>query len=196
VQSGLPIEGFTYGKQPARTGAANDKAANDVVYKTLDGEWMVFNIGSSYHKVACMAGLGDDPDFAPPLNFLARNDPRAPKFLAAITEFIASRTLDENAQAFADAGLPMNVVMTYERMKNNSHYQARGIIEQWHDPIEDEEVKGIGIVPRFQRYPGQIFRCSPTYGMDNEDILAELGYSEAEISDLYEKEVISNKMEK
>jgi len=190
IQSGYSIEGFTYGKQPARTGAADAKAANDVTYRTKEGEWLVLNIGSLYYNVAEIIGLADEPDYAPPLKFIARNEPKSEKFLSTLHKFIGEHTLEENMEIFGKGRLPVNMVMTYDKMVKHPHYLARETVLEWYDPIADEKVKGIGIVPKFKNNPGQIFRGSPTYGMDNEDVLSDLGYSEEEIKSLYEKEII------
>lgn len=196
VQSGLPIEGFTYGKQPARTGGANDKAANDVLYRTKEGEWVVLNIGSFYYNVAQVIGLANDPDYAPPLKFIGRTEPKAERFLSTLHQFIGEHTLEENMKIFNDANLPINMVMTYDKMAQHSQYLARETIQEWYDPIGDENIKGIGVVPKFKNNPGQIFRGSPTYGMDNEDVLADLGYTPEEIKNLYEAEVINKTIKK
>jgi crotonobetainyl-CoA:carnitine CoA-transferase CaiB-like acyl-CoA transferase len=51
-------------------------------------------------------------------------------------------------------------------------------------------LKGVGPVPKIKNHPGKIWRGAPLYGMDGEDILKELGYSQDEIDSLYEKKVI------
>jgi L-carnitine CoA-transferase len=51
-------------------------------------------------------------------------------------------------------------------------------------------MKGINTIPKFKNNPGQIYRGGPTYGMDNEDILRELGYSDDDTAKMYETGVI------
>ncbi|HWQ76667.1 MAG TPA: CoA transferase [Syntrophomonas sp.] len=192
VQAGHSLEGFTDGVQPVRNGNADAKAATDVVYRTKDSQWVIITVVIPSKAYIDLIGLGEDPDFNP-AGFVARGEARAPKYEQAVRDFAASHTLDEVLRLLGSIKVGCSPVMTYEMMKNNSHYQARDTISKWYDPVTNAEVQGIGTVPKFKHKPGQIFRGSPTYGMDNEDILEELGYSATEIQDLYAKKVIVKK---
>lgn len=81
-------------------------------------------------------------------------------------------------------------VMTYDLIKDNSHYQARKTIIEWYDPATDSTMQGITPIPRFKNNPAKIFRGSPTLGMDNEEVLTEIGYTSDEIASLLEKGVL------
>lgn len=190
VQAGNAIEGFTHGKQPPRTGTGDPTGANDVLYKTKDNAWLVLT-GLFNDKLISLLDLNGDPDFAAPVGFIRRNEPRAEKFLKAVTKFVGERESNELVGIFSGIGVGCSMVMTYDKMVSHPHYLARESVLEWFDPISNENVKGIGVFPKFQNNPGQVFRGSPTYGMDNEDILTELGYSEDEIKNLYEKSVLN-----
>jgi L-carnitine CoA-transferase len=45
-------------------------------------------------------------------------------------------------------------------------------------------VKGVGIVPKFVRNPGRIWRPMPSLGMDTEAVLREAGWTPEQIADL------------
>ena len=49
------------------------------------------------------------------------------------------------------------------------------------------------LLPQMANRPGQVWRAAPSMGMDNEEILGELGYSEEEIARLYENGVINKR---
>ena len=86
--------------------------------------------------------------------------------------------------------LPCSVIMSYELMKENPHYQARGTFTTWHDDNKGKDIMGVNCIPFFKNNPSQIFRGGPIYGADNEGILSELGYSQEQIDSLYQSEVI------
>ena len=50
--------------------------------------------------------------------------------------------------------------------------------------------KSVRPTPYFKRDTSQIRRGTPILGMDNEDLLEEVGYSAEEIASLYEQGVI------
>jgi L-carnitine CoA-transferase len=111
-------------------------------------------------------------------------------FLGAILKFCADRTGDEAAAAMLAAGLPVSKCNTYEDLENDPHVQLREDIEEW-EAFTGEKIRSFGIVPKFKNYPGKRWRPSPWQGMDNEDILSELGYSSEEIQAFYDKKVIT-----
>ncbi len=75
------------------------------------------------------------------------------------------------------AGIPCSPIMSAQNAAEDAHYQARGVHIEW----DDEQVgrlKGTGVVPRFSKTPGKIWRGSAAPGADNARIFGELlGYS-------------------
>ena len=86
-------------------------------------------------------------------------------------------------------GVPCSIILNVEMAENNSHYKARGVFAEWDDP-QYGKVKGVDILPKFQKAPGKIWRGAPLYGQDNSDVLTEFGYTQEEIDELYEKRVV------
>jgi L-carnitine CoA-transferase len=79
--------------------------------------------------------------------------------------------------------------MTYAMMEEDEHYIARETFIEW-DSVKGEKIRGVAPVPRYKNNPQVIWRGCPSIGMDNEDILEEIGYNQEEIAKLYEKGVI------
>ena len=49
----------------------------------------------------------------------------------------------------------------------------------------ETQIPGVNIVPKAKNNPGQIWRGTPNIGMDNEDILEELGISKEIVEKMY-----------
>ena len=108
---------------------------------------------------------------------------------AKVKELCDTHDAIEVENILCGMGVPCSRVMTYEMMETQPHYVARHTIKEW-DAVDGRHLKGVALVPAVTNNPGQIWRGCPTIGMDNEDILSDLGYDKAEIAKLYESGVI------
>ncbi|WP_425804085.1 CoA transferase [Desulfitobacterium sp. Sab5] len=193
LQGNFLTEGINNGQQPPRMGNKDLKSALENVQKCKDGNWVMLALGGTavLRRVEELWGLADDPDFAEPHGVVFKSDgPRAEKFVKAAVEFCQSHTAEEVDRILNAHQIPCSVIMTYEMMLDNPQYKARETITEWHDPITDRRVKGVGPIPKFKNNPSRIFRGGATYGMDNEDVLSEFGFSEEEIQYFYETKTI------
>ena len=194
IQADYLTNGLNYGIQAPRMGIyGNSVCALPNVQICGDGNYVMTAIGgvSNFVKLEKLLGLEGDPDFAEPHAVINKSDgPRAEKIVEAMNKYCMARTAEQVNDEFNALKLPCSVIMTYEMMKKKSHYLARGTFTTWHDDNKDKDLMGVNCIPFFKNNPSQIFRGGPVYGADNEDILGELGYSEAEIADMYSKEVI------
>lgn len=131
-----------------------------------------------------------------PDNLMAiyKGTPGAPVFSDAVEKFCSEHTAKEVEDAFWPAGIPCCRVMDYEDMIDHPHYLKRGSFVQWEavegSPYEGQTITGVASPLRFKNNPTKIWRGCPTQGMDNDDILADAGYSEEEIAELYSKKVV------
>lgn len=194
IQADYLMNGLNKGIQAPRMGIfGNTVCALPNVQRCKDGNYIMTGIGGVpvFRNLEKLLGLEGDPDFAEPHSKIDRDEhPRSDKIVGAMSQFCASHTAVEANDILNKLDIPCSVVMTYEMMKNHPHYLARETFTSWQDPITGHEMKGINLIPKFSKNPGQIFRGGPTYGMDNEDILRELGYSDAETARMYETGVI------
>lgn len=116
---------------------------------------------------------------------VALHSPGAPVFDSAIEAYAAEHTAAQFAEDMSRVGIPCSVVMNYEMMENHPHYLARNTWVEW-DTVDGKTVKGVTSVPRFANNPSQIWRGCPSQGMDNDDILEEIGFTAQEIEKMYE----------
>lgn len=61
---------------------------------------------------------------------------------------------------------------------------------EWDDPMLGH-VTGLGLLSKFKNHPSEIWRGAPLFGMDNRDILTDLGYSKEEIDDYYSRGILN-----
>lgn len=73
--------------------------------------------------------------------------------------------------------------MNYDEMVEDPHFKARGTFIEWDDPCLGERMTGVRPTPCFANNPSKIWRGTPVLGMDNEDLLEEIGYTGEEIAD-------------
>ena len=107
-------------------------------------------------------------------------------------EYFEYKTAEEAEQRLTEVGIPCSLLMDFEKMENHPHYLARECFMEW--PIlSGEKFKGTTIIPLFKNNPGQVWRGTPTTGLDNEEVLHDLGLSDDAIRALYEQKVIAKK---
>lgn len=199
IQGNFLVDALNGGKQPERTGEyGNTLTIMPNVMRCGDGNYVSLGIGGAAvcKRLEDLLGLTGDPDFeSPHAGFKKADGPRAQKAYDAMVKFCSERSAEEVNNELNAIKVPCSVIMTFEMMRTNAQYQARKTLIEWDDPIQGEGFMGVAPIPTFKRNPGQVFRGGPTYGMDNEDILAELGYGESEIAALYEEGTIKNDKE-
>lgn len=195
VQLEHVIDGVNLGIEAERVGN-KVKSVGQRIYKCADGNWVYFEMGVGKRLVPTLEliGLGDDPDIPHDVTLLTYDIPGASeKVIAAMQKFCDERTAAEVEEEVMKIDGIACQLMTYKGMLENSHYVARQSIIEWDDPNAGKTIKGVAPVPKFKNNPSQVWRGGPTYGMDNEDILLEFGYSDAEIQEMYDAKILLKK---
>ena len=190
---GMPLSlGLNIGREAVRPGNVPMESPGLGTYKCKDGKWVywVAAYGPILRRTLKLLGLDNDPDI-PATYRLDRSNPVVNEKIAnAHIKFCEERdALQVEKEVNAVGGL-CSAVMTYADMQNHPHYQKRGSFMEWVDPWKNQTVKGLTPPARFKNNPSQIWRGGPTVGMDNDDILLELGYTEQQIAEMYEKKAI------
>lgn len=86
------------------------------------------------------------------------------------------------------AGIPNQKAFGPADIEKSAQYAARNDIATWTDSVYGE-MKGIGITNKFKKNPAQIVASAPTFGEHSREVLEFLGYTEAQIDDMYAKGV-------
>lgn len=191
IQLHYPMTFFQEGKLLKRNGNADPKFAGYSVYKCKDGNYVFIGMvgGGPLKKGLKLIGINGDPDFPDGMQLALQGTPAGTKLTAGIEAFCAEHDAEEVDKIFMENGVPCSTIYTVELAEKNSHYQAREVFAEWEDP-QYGKVKGVNILPKFEKAPGQIWRGAPLYGQDNSDVLKEFGYSQEQIEAMYEKGVL------
>ena len=99
--------------------------------------------------------------------------------------------MDEVETVLNNAQIGCSRIMNAQEMAGNSHYKLRDVHVEWEDQQLGKKVKGVGVVPKFSKTPGKIWRGSVSVGHDNRAVYGDLlGLQEQVLNDLSYRGVI------
>jgi crotonobetainyl-CoA:carnitine CoA-transferase CaiB-like acyl-CoA transferase len=182
------------GQEPRRLGNADPACAPSGVYRCAgEDDWIAITARTQeqWQALAALAGAGwrDDDRFA---RMDARIAHRA-DLDAAVGEFTRTRDKLELMAALQKAGVPAGAVLSAPEWLADPHLQARGYYSHLADADRPPRVSdGLPVLINGHRdYSG--WRRAPMLGEHNAEILAELGFTAADIGALQEQGVIADR---
>lgn len=172
------------GQVRERTG--NELAASSPagIYETRDGQWMVI-VTSTERTFARLARAIDredmltDPRYSTNRERLARRD-EVNEILSAWTR---RHTRDEVAARLDEHAVPASAVYTVADIFADEHYAARDMLVSVEHP-ELGDMRLPGVVPKFERHPGEVRTAGPRLGEHTDAVLRDLGYSTEDLAEL------------
>jgi formyl-CoA transferase len=173
-----------------RTGGALPGIVPSNTYTTSEGQNIVIaGNGDAIFKRLMLAidrhDLAHDPQ-------LATNDGRVPeteKIDAAIQAWCSRQTLEQALQQLKAADVPVGKIYSVADMICDPQFLARAMFEQ-HAFADGTPVKLPGIVPKLSATPGKTEWLGPKLGQHTEQVLTGLGYSQADIASLRERQIV------
>lgn len=180
---------WSTGRIPQPFGSAHRLTAPYQALETADG---YINVGANNQRLwsrLCNAlgreELIEDERFATNPD---RMENRA-ELVEELERSTREKSTDEWIEILFEAGFPAGPIYNYEQVFEDPHTLAREMMVEMDHPVEGK-VKGLGIPVKLSETPGRIRRAAPLLGEQTEETLKELGYSEEEIADLRERNVI------
>ena len=172
------------GRVPGLTGNQHPNIAPYDLFKTRTCDIFVAGGNDRAWRRLCTAigrpELGDDPRFRTngdrQTNRGALRDELAAIFAETDGEVIAEQLLE--------AGLPIGPMRDTGEVMNHPHTKHRNM------RVEKDGYRSWGIPIKFSRTPGSVRMVPPRFGAHGQAILAEHGYSEAEIESLNEDGIV------
>jgi crotonobetainyl-CoA:carnitine CoA-transferase CaiB-like acyl-CoA transferase len=141
-------------------------------FQTADG-WIVLGaLTEVYNRLLAAIGLDPvDPKWQGARTNLESIE--GIEFDAILRGWIAERSTADVVHILNQAQVPCAAIMTSKDIAEDPHYKARDVHVEW-DDAQVGRVKGIGIVPKFSKTPGKIWRGTVPVGHDNARDYAEL----------------------
>jgi formyl-CoA transferase len=190
VMESLIPEYSAFGVVREAAGSALPGIAPSNAYRCADGYVLIAGNGDSIFK-RLMAAIGrddlaDDPALATNAGRVARVD----ELDAAIEAWSAVRPVNDVLAVLTDARVPAGKIYTARDIAEDPHYRARDMILR-QATRDGYEVDVPGIVPKLMGTPGSVRSSAPKLGDDTDDVLREIGLSEARIAELRDKGAIA-----
>ncbi len=174
---------FATGVSPGPMGSAHPLNAPYQAFETADG-WITVGAANQGNwlrllEVLEAPELSEDPRFIEPKG---RMD-HLGELEAALNAIFAKRSSADWLERFEAAGLPAGPVQSILEMQADPQTLARQmVVEAEHAKLGP--VKTLGLPVKFSETPGEVAAGAPVYGEHTRAVLAEYGFSEAEIAAL------------
>jgi formyl-CoA transferase len=175
-------------REPA--GSALQGIAPTNAYPSKDGSYFLIagNGDSIFPRLMDLIGredLAKEPA-------LARNPGRVANMARidqAIAEWSVQRSIDEALDDLAKAGVPAGRIFTIKDILEDEQYLARDMIKEV--TLDDgSALKVPGVVPKLSATPGGFEGGGPQLGQHTEQVLRQSGFSDDQIAQLKQLEVI------
>jgi crotonobetainyl-CoA:carnitine CoA-transferase CaiB-like acyl-CoA transferase len=178
------------GVKRQQTGNTGYYAAPADAYRTKDG-WIVVSVvgREMFARWARLVGREewlDDPLFG---DDLSRANHSA-EISEVMNNWLASRTTEQAIHDLEQARIPAGPVMQLDQVLTDPQVKARELLKYVEYPGTRKPVPLANTAVRLSKTPGGIRHRAPQLGEHTDEVLRELGYSEPEISELKEKEVV------
>jgi crotonobetainyl-CoA:carnitine CoA-transferase CaiB-like acyl-CoA transferase len=155
------------------------------VYRTKDDRYISLGmLEPKFWKSFCNA-IGR-PDYIP-----IQNGPRGvqEKMKQELAELFAAKTADEWMEILEPLDACAAKVKDLKEALADEHLNHRGMIIEMDHPVEGK-VKSIGFPVKFSEQPYTVRMAPPTFGQHTDEILNEIGFTQASIEELRGKGVI------
>jgi crotonobetainyl-CoA:carnitine CoA-transferase CaiB-like acyl-CoA transferase len=180
---------FATGLTPGRFGSAHESVAPYQVFPTADEPLMVA-VGSDglWRRFTAATGLDeltDDPRYATNPARVSHRDTLVP----AITKALAARGCVEWADLLNAAGVPAGPVNTVPAALEQPQVAAREMVVEVEHPVAGT-LKMLGSPLKLSGQPVSFRHPPPTLGQHTDQVLAEAGYTAAEIAGLRDAGIV------
>jgi crotonobetainyl-CoA:carnitine CoA-transferase CaiB-like acyl-CoA transferase len=148
------------------------------VYETKDGKYMSVASGEPQFFANLCSLLGRE-EFIPD----HLNGKKAAEIRASFASIFITRTRDEWFDLLSQSDTAVGKVQTLDELPSDPQIVHRRMIVELDHPALGK-VRQVGIPMKLSDTPGSVRRFSPKPGEHTREVLAELGYSEAEAESL------------
>jgi len=185
------------GTSPEKSGSGHESLCPYMVFKAADGDILIGVANDSLWRKFCHAV--ERPDLEADERFKT-NALRVKHYDLTneiVQDIMATRTIAEWLSLLSELGVPSAPVNTALEVLDHPQTAARQMVLEYTHP-QFGPMKGIANPILYGGVPRAVDMPPPALGQDSAVILQELGFSEAEVSDLLRRQVVhvSNKSRK
>ncbi len=178
------------GEVPPQAGNNHPTSIPTGVFETNDGYINIASAGQAIYERFCRAAaaphLIENLDFADGASRSRNRD----ALNEAINAVIQTKSSAEWVSLLNEAGVPCGPIYDISEVFADPQVQHLGATEKVHAPERDAEVELVAQPIKLSRTPSNLAVGPPKRGAHSSEVLAEFGYSEAEISDLESRQII------
>jgi crotonobetainyl-CoA:carnitine CoA-transferase CaiB-like acyl-CoA transferase len=181
---------FATGEPPGPTGSAHILSAPYQAFRTADG-WVTIGGANQANwerlvRVLNASQLLQDARFA--------SNAERMKNLQALTEslnaILRAWSNKDLIKALEAAGVPCGPINSIADVAADPHALAREMVVELEHPRAGP-TRALGLPIKLSRTPGKVTRPAPTFGQHTREVLAEFGFSAAEIDALYDAKAVA-----
>ena len=183
---------FSTGGIPEPMGSAHRMSAPYQAIRCADG---YINLGAAntrtWEKFAHAIGrpeLVDRPEYAED-GLRVQNRHQLTREIEAVT---TQQPRSHWLAVLEEIGVPCGPISNYAEVFADPHIQARGMVQEMKHPVGGI-VQVLGPAAKLSETPAQLARRSPLYGEHTAEVLAEIGWTQAEIQELEKAGVIATR---
>lgn len=177
------------GEIPGQSGNDHPTSAPTGVFKTADGFMNIAAMGNDMFERLCKV-IGAEPLFA---DDRFKSVPLRGKNRPALNQALNEKTQAQTTAYWIDqmnkAGVPCGPILNMQETMEDPQVQHLGMAQSLEHP-KLGEVKLVGQAVKFSRSPLRQFTAAPERGEHNAEIFADLGLTEAQLSELKQEGVI------
>jgi crotonobetainyl-CoA:carnitine CoA-transferase CaiB-like acyl-CoA transferase len=195
IDSIMPLMGWVAanlligGQQPVLLGNDNFTAAPSGTFRTQDGYINIAaNQQQQWENLATILGV---PELIKDPRFQERDTRKGNRFLLTplLEEKLTQNTTAHWEEVLNAEGIPSGNILSLEEALNSDQVKHRCSIQEVNEPGLGE-IKLFNLTAKFSKTPAEITSPPPRLSAHTNEILKGLGYSEEELRDLKEKNVL------
>ena len=170
-------------ERPGISSSFNDRDGKPLVFQ-LNGNrpWREAMTALGFYEALEKAGFGD-------LGVIINSDEKRTALLRMLDELFATGLRDDWVARLRDADIVAAPINTLLEASNDPDVVANGYVTEIDYPKHGKRLKVHGSPWHFSKTPAQI-GVAPELGADNDAVLADLGYTSAQIDDLRQRKII------
>jgi crotonobetainyl-CoA:carnitine CoA-transferase CaiB-like acyl-CoA transferase len=169
-------------QRPALSASFNDRDGKPLVFQLGGHKWRDAMTALGFYEALEKAGFGD-------LGVIIASDEQRATLLRMLDELFATGPRDDWVARLRGADIVAAPINTLLEASNDPDVLANGYVTEIDYPKHGKRLKVHGSPWQFSETPARV-GVAPELGGHNDEALAELGYSPAQIEDLRERKII------